>query len=454
MRKWQQEKILQIMDSLQKIHKVIRKYLEGKNFKETLKLLTECQESAICVGNIIEEIEGNDCVTVKYLEEYCELLYSISQKMFETIDGETAFLLLFKLGSEIEESIHKDIVIRKEVVFFPYKASMWDSLESIYLAAKADPNCDAYCVPIPYFDKNPDGSFSKFHFEGSEYSSDIEITDWEKYSFEENCPDVIYIHNPYDEYNFVTSVHPRFYASNLCKYTARLVYVPYFILPEIESTEQDKIDDIKHFCYVPGTIYAHKVILQSENIKQIYLNEYIRVMREQGKIINMKTIEEKFLGIGSPKFDQVRVINKNNMNLPMEWKKLIFKKNGKRKKIILYNISITGLLQYNEKMIQKMKYVFTYFKNNCENVVLWWRPHPLIKATISSMRPFLWDQYEKVLDNYRKEEWGIYDDTTDLHRAINISDAYYGDVSSLIQIYQNMGKPIMLHNVESNDLLL
>jgi len=41
---------------------------------------------------------------------------------------------------------------------------------------------------------------------------------------------------------------------------------------------------------------------------------------------------------------------------------------------------------------------------------------------------------------------GIYDDTGDLHRAICYSDAYYGDLSSVIVLYKNTGKPIMLEN--------
>ena len=34
--------------------------------------------------------------------------------------------------------------VRKEVVFLPYKASMWDSLESVWKAAEEDPDCVAY----------------------------------------------------------------------------------------------------------------------------------------------------------------------------------------------------------------------------------------------------------------------------------------------------------------------
>jgi hypothetical protein len=80
-------------------------------------------------------------------------------------------------------------------------------------------------------------------------------------------------------------------------------------------------------------------------------------------------------------------------------------------------------------------------------VALLWRPHPLIKATIESMRPQLWEVYDKIVEAYRNEGWGIYDDTTDMDRAVILSDAYYGDRSSVVQLYQKTGKPMLIQNV-------
>ena len=77
-----------------------------------------------------------------------------------------------------------------------------------------------------------------------------------------------------------------------------------------------------------------------------------------------------------------------------------------------------------------------------------WRPHPLIKATVESMRPQLWIEYDKLVRKYREEGWGIYDDSSDIDRAIALSDAYYGDGSSVVQMYQQTGKPIMMQNVD------
>lgn len=99
-------------------------------------------------------------------------------------------------------------------------------------------------------------------------------------------------------------------------------------------------------------------------------------------------------------------------------------------------------------MLQKMEAVFEIFKENQEEVALLWRPHPLIKATVESMRPQLWIEYDKLVRKYREEGWGIYDDSSDIDRAIALSDAYYGDGSSVVQMYQQTGKPIMMQNVD------
>ena len=99
-------------------------------------------------------------------------------------------------------------------------------------------------------------------------------------------------------------------------------------------------------------------------------------------------------------------------------------------------------------MLRKMESVFRTFKDNWEDVALLWRPHPLIQATIESMRPQLWLDYQKIVEQFRSEGWGIYDDSAELDRAIALSDAYYGDGSSLVQLCQKAGKPVMLQDVE------
>lgn len=63
------------------------------------------------------------------------------------------------------------------------------------------------------------------------------------------------------------------------------------------------------------------------------------------------------------------------------------------------------------------------------------------------MRPQLWQGYAQIVNQYKEEGWGIYDDSADLDRAIILSDAYYGDESSVIQLYEQTGKIVMIQNV-------
>lgn len=442
--------LLSIVDTMQNANEFLLHLLAENNMEEFISLLTQCQNCAIEVGTKIEKIYGENTETITSLEIYCEYVYQLAESANTPELVEEKYLQLCNQIAIIKDSIKSNIPDKKEVVFFPYNASMWDSLESVYLAAKEDPDCDAYLVPIPYYEKNPDGTFGKIHYEIGEYPANIEVIPYTEYDFKERRPDVIYIHNPYDNWNHVTSVHPDYYAKNLRDYTEKLVYIPYFVLDEIDPSNQAAIDGMKHFCFLPGTIYANKVILQSENMKQIYVNEFIKQAKENdlsGPFIDRKIQEEKFLGLGSPKLDKINNSAKEQISIPDEWLSVILKPDGTYKKIVFYNTSISAFLAHKESMLKKITDSLNFFYKEKEEVALLWRPHPLMESTIKSMSPELLETYESIVNDYRKQNWGIYDDSSDLNRAIILSDCYYGDPSSVVQLYQKTGKPIMIQNV-------
>ena len=451
MRKQQKRQAEQIIHLLAQVHEGVKKAINTGRYEEAMGFLAQCQESAIQLGEEIEEVEGENFKTIPLLEEYCEKVFEIYDSLGQrqVVNGGKVGKALRKALIPIENSVKNDIKIRTEVVFLPYKASMWDSLESVWRAADEDPDCDAYVIPIPYYAKNPDGSFREEHYEGDLYPDDVPVIWYEDYDFAGRQPDVIFIHNPYDECNHVTSIHPFFYSKNLKQFTEKLVYIPYFILGEIDPENKDAVEGIAHFCTVPGVIHADKVIVQSEKMRQVYVN----VMTEytKGTSANRKYWSEKILGLGSPKMDKVLNTRKDNVEIPAEWLKVIERPDGSWKKIIFYNTSIAALLQNDEKMLAKMQDVFRVFWENRDEVALLWRPHPLIKATIEAMRPQLWEEYEKIVKEYLKAGWGIYDDSVDLDRAIAVCDGYYGDPSSVVRLCKEVGRPIMIQNVEILD---
>lgn len=431
---------------LEKANRKLRKAVIKNTVEEQaiLKLLAECQEAAIHMGNSIESVHGEGTDSVARIEEYCEKLYEMTlvvgnqEEILEKQKDITDYL------NQIRKTINDEISDRKEVVFLPYKASMWDSLESVWKAAAADENCDVYVIPIPYYDKNPDGSLKEMHYEGNEYPNYVPVTHYDDYDFINRFPDIAFIHNPYDDCNHVTSVEPFFYSKNLKKFIDKLVYIPYFITNEINPRDPAGIEAMVPYCTMPGVLNADVVIVQSENMRRVYVEALTKAAGRKTRSHWMK----KIIGLGSPKVDKVLNTSMEEFSMPDEWVQIMQKPDGSMKKVILYNTSIGALLKQDQKMIEKMESVFGIFKNAAEDVALLWRPHPLIKATIESMRPQLWMEYKKLVEKYIAEGWGIYDDTAELHRAIAVSDAYYGDMSSLVPLCQEAGKPVMIQNVE------
>jgi len=440
MRKLHQNQILDLLKTLGKVIDEIKRLLKNNQIPAAINLLADCQESAINACRFIKEVHSEGTKTEGLLIEFSELLYKTSTEI-NNEKNPNKFADKFKDKLRIiKNSVNNELKPNKiEIAFFPYKASMWDCLESIYLAAKDDPACDAYVVPIPYYDRLPGGAFGQMHYEDREYPSNIPIVDWQAYNVEERKPDIIFVHNPYDDKNYVTSVHPNFYCKRLKNLTDCLVYMPYFVCTGDEIPA--------HFCAMPGTLYAHKVFVQSESIRQGYIKHF----KEFEKKNNCRAVfgkpEDKFVALGSPKFDKAINSKPEDFELPLEWQRLIMKPDGTKKKVFFYNTTIAAILDGNEKYFQKVRYALGVFRS-AKDAVLWWRPHPLNEATYQAMRPGLLAEYERIIEDYKCEGWGIFDDSSDLHRAIAWSDVYYGDWSSVMAMFDAVGKSVVVQNVE------
>ena len=422
------KQLFSMTDSLIKANKALKMSLPQAAVKEEgiVQLLSDCQDAAVAIGNSMEVLCGEGTQTVAELEAYCENLYQMALSLANPKGRKELAQELTRQLLRVRRHIDAEVPDRLEAVFLPYKASMWDSLESIWMVADADADCDAYVIPIPYYDKNPDDTLREEHYEGEEFPENVPITHYEKYDFGVRQPDIIFIHNGYDNGNFVTTVHPYFYCKNLKQFTEKLVYVPYFVL------DGEGID--KDYATPVAVLYADYIIAQTEKERQDYI-KYCTEIYPEGNF------EKKVLAMGSPKFDKVRSVKRDNVAAPAEW---LERTEGK--KVILYNTSVTSLLKDSDAYLQKMQDVFSFFQSR-KDVVLLWRPHPLMESTLLSMRPDQYDEYIRLKELFREEEIGIYDDTPDMYTAIGLSDAYYGDPSSLVWLYRETGKPVMIQDV-------
>jgi hypothetical protein len=415
-------------------NRIVRKHQQRQIFEliETLReaqsagLYADAQEGALAVGKFIEQIEGEGnpriAGPIALLEEYCELLYGASKG---EASGKTLRKHLIRLENSVRDELAPD---RIEAVFVSYNASMSDSILSVHAAAKADPACDAVWLPVPYFEKSSDGSLGAMRYEGAECYPGMDCADWREYDIEARRPDAVFTFNPYDASNLVTSVHPDFYCERLRGLTDLLVYIPYFIAAD---------ELLEHFCTVAGCVYAHKVIVQSEKIRDMYIRAFKKAYGNR-----LGRPEGKFVALGSPKFDAVISAKREDFELPDPWRKLI----GDRK-VIFCSTGLSAILTGEEQYLKKLRHVFNAFGRR-DDALLWWRPHPLTEATYGSMRPELADEYRRIVAEYRREGFGIYDDTPDVHRAVVWGDAYYGDWSSVAALCEASGKPSVIQYTE------
>lgn len=407
-RKHIKEELIQVLYSLMELH---HEGLVGKQEEYLFQVLQDCQEAAISIGNIIENNTEMPDENISILEEYCESLYLLSL----TASANEDFVV--ELDGYIQKVL-QNIEREKEkllVVFLPYKASMWDSLESIWIAAKNDERCECKVIPIPYFKLEQGSQEARIAYEGTAFPEYVPITDYTKFSLEKMKPDIAYIHNPYDKYNYVTRVCADYYSNTIKRYVNKLVYVPYYVTGGCVSEHHKYLSVYENMDYM---------IAQSEQFKEGF---------------RFTPYYNKILPLGSPKFDRLIHMLKRKVEIPEEWKTII---SGKI--ILMLNTSINCFLAEEDIFLKKLWCVFRLFEEE-KDIVLIWRPHPLLEATIRSMRMELLEVYLELKRYFLDHNVGIYDQTPDISKTVAIADGYIGEsASSVVSLFDMIGKPIFI----------
>ena len=416
MRKKKKEQIISLLQCYREAHSAIRKGIEEGRGEEAISLLVLCQEGMEKIEQDTEKELDGKAEREALFSSYQEALYFSYLSLIKTDEenaepGTSCLDRAEAYFSKIEEEI-ASIPSKTLHLFLPYKASMWDSMESVYFAALQDPSCEALVMPITYYEKE-DGKFGKRINERAEFPREIETID-EGFSLEEAQPDVIYIHNPYDDKNILTSVDPRYYSFHLKDYTENLVYIPYY-------TTMGKAGFGSLF--MPVYRYVHHIVVQSEEHKQ-------RLPKE---------VQEKARILGSPKLDRALAYSQNPPEMPEDWKRIA----GGRK-IYYYNTVIEEMLGNPESFLQKMEEVFSLFKENPKYCLLW-RPHPLLESSFLAVGTAYRKRFLELKLRYLTEEIGIYDSSAEPERAVALSSVYLGDeTSSMAALFLAGGKPLFI----------
>ena len=172
------------------------------NLRDTYALLQRMKEAQVLCKKGLPQTAYE-----KYGEIYASLIMAFNQILSGEDGNDTQEILALckELLQHIVVETTKEKKFKKEMFFLPYKASMWDSLESVWMAADADKeNCLAYVMPIPYCDRNPDGTAREWHCERDLFPKYVPTLDWQEVDLKYIHPDVIFYHYPYDNCNQFT----------------------------------------------------------------------------------------------------------------------------------------------------------------------------------------------------------------------------------------------------------
>ncbi len=203
------------------------KYTGSKGYEEEIgALLQECYSGINTISRMLRDglSRVRAAEYVELLDYVKELLELLNEKVMEGSDdsGSTGITEIMDALNENMSVLCRELKhepeVKIEIVFMPYKASMWDCFDSIWKAASNDCRCSVTVIPIPYYDKNPSGDLCNYYYEGDRLPEYVKSIPYQEYSIQLHRPDIVYIHNPYDGYNYVTSISPEYYSSELRKF--------------------------------------------------------------------------------------------------------------------------------------------------------------------------------------------------------------------------------------------
>ncbi len=404
---------------------------------QVLDLLEQSQDGIIRIGEEIESREGEGFVTVSCIERYCEAIYETAQVLTgesDQLSYEEALAGMEAVLDELECSVKEDLKEKKEILFLPFRSDLWESLDPLYRRALKDQDAHVTVMPLPFYDTDAAGNIGDLHYDTRDYPEDIRLTDHQDYDIASAHPDVIYTQNAYDAYNYTYILPPAYFTSELKKHTEQLVYVPYFKLGGYEPEDQKLRQTTRYFVKIPGLMHADKVLLESEEIRKLYIEELLKFCGED----TLDIWEEK-LEVMDDRQENTAV-----RDIPKAWEGLLYKADGEKKKTVLFMNAVCSLYQYKEQALIKLQAVLKTFEENKDNILLIWRPHPAIASSADLFDRELWLGYRKIVEEYRTAGWGILDESTDPQTAIAFADAYYGDPDPVMQKCRVAGKPVMI----------
>ena len=323
-----------------------------------------------------------------------------------------------------------DVPHKRRVLFLAAGPMWWKSLEALYEKEKAAPDTEIRVVTLPMLFKDCYGEIVASDVElalaarEGEYPADLELTPWYEFAVEEYLPDRVYFQDIYDGENPVLTVPSMFYAKNVRQHTKELILVPPLCADDFTAEDRNDVYGMKHYVTAPGVVYADKVLIQTECIR----NRYLEVLSAWAGEETKNYWEEK-------------------MRLRTEWVQQAFGKKIKKmpeKKNILFVIGANELAEYGEQAAAYLRGKLDILKENTEVLDVTFCLYP---PDLADWEESLREQVEPFIQEIEAAlEWGGLCDLreNDPDEIVEACDAYYGSPSPLVVEFVRAKKPVMI----------
>ena len=433
----------------------------SEDFGTLYQVLESCQSVAISLGNETEKRIRNCEEIIGLLEKYCENVFICHEKLADgtlaSEELEEIEILVSDLERELEKTISKR---KKQVLFLPCSPKWWGAMEGIYFDRTAGDQNECIVAPIPCYQKNLDGEIVGVIEDESEYPEYLnqinkdQLRDavhlmelWENTDFEKTYYDEIVIQFPFDGWNRSMTIPPQFCSDELTKHTDKLTYSPCLVPVFPEGGDAKLYQSLKTLVEQPTVIYSDAIILHSEQEKEAYRSiadeltggKYTEYWNSKFSVVEREKIDNNCFDRNDEKIQSTLKIRKLiDLELPEEFS---------GKKILLYHIGISSLMQYKENAISRLKETVLDIIGNEDRIRCIFAPHTNVNE-LERIDPDFWEEY-KIFEKALIDEGKIYiDKSGNALKYIDIVDGYYGDGDEVAHRCRNTGIPVMIRKAD------
>lgn len=377
----------------------------------SIELINDCVNATIEIETHLK-LNTNSLKSTELLDDISDI-----KSKLENIQSSDDLADIFNQYIDFNQKCPNLIKRTYKLLFAAELAGKWDSMSSVYEAAKNRDDCvvDVVIQPIFRSVNLPNGQ-NRTEVIYDDYLTPLGIkhTLYKNYSFEKEQPDITFISQPYESCTI-----DMFWPQNIANYS-KVVYLPYYT-----ALLLSKGGTIHSFFNSNTVKLAWKLACQSEKMAKFYNG----ITENRGKNVVVS---------GLPKWDPI--INAYNQPIlyPDSWN---HKLEGKT--VFLWNTHFST--DVSPSNLLKKGFEFIKIFKERKDIALIWRPHPMTETVIKTYVPERHKDFVRLKNTIERSENMVADFSTSILPAYHWANALISDYSSIIpQFLLFDNRPILM----------